>query len=176
LWDALGFRETCERLKSDGHRLPPWVDALYASGATSLYVSSKDGIASPTAIPGALASVPFDPRVVDFTILKKSGAVVRTNPGATLLDLGDGVFGLEFHSKMNALGQDTISMIVTACNEAEASAQALVVANYGENFSAGANLMLLLMEAQEGTGRRSTRSCARSRGRRIGSSSAPFPS
>ena len=87
---------------------------------------------------------------MDFSILKRAGGIVRTNPGATLLDLGDGVFGLEFHSKMNALGQDTISMIMTACNEAEGKADALVVANYGENFSAGANLMLLLMEAQEG--------------------------
>jgi 3-hydroxyacyl-CoA dehydrogenase len=150
LWDALGFRATCERLRSDGHRLPPWVDALYQSGATSLYCAVEGGSASPTAKPGVLAPVPVDARVLDFTILKSAGAVVRTNPGATLLDLGDGVLGLEFHSKMNALGQDTISMIMTACGEAEANAQALIVANYGENFSAGANLMLLLMEAQEG--------------------------
>jgi 3-hydroxyacyl-CoA dehydrogenase len=150
LWDALGFRATCERLKSGGYALPPWVDALYDSGATSLYITGDDGAASPTATPGVLAKVPVDPRILDFTILRKAGRVVRTNPGATLLDLGDGVLGLEFHSKMNSIGQDTISMILTACKEAEATAQALVVANYGENFSAGANLMLLLMEAQEG--------------------------
>jgi len=150
LWDALGFRATCERLRADGYALPPWVDALYDSGATSLYSTGADGATSPTASPGVLARVPVDPRILDFTILEKSGGVVRTNPGATLLDLGDGVLGLEFHSKMNSIGQDTISMILTACKEAEATAQALVVANYGENFSAGANLMLLLMEAQEG--------------------------
>jgi 3-hydroxyacyl-CoA dehydrogenase len=150
LWDALGFRETYERLRADGYRLPPWVDARYTGGAASLYQAGGDGAASPTATPGVLAKIPVDPRTVDFTILQKAGGVVRTNPGATLLDLGDGVLGLEFHTKMNSIGQDTISMILTACNEAEANAQALVVANYGENFSAGANLMLLLMEAQEG--------------------------
>ena len=150
LWDALSFRATYERLKADGYSLPPWVDALYDSGAASLYRVDEDGPASPTAKRGVFAKIPVDSRNIDFTILKKAGGVVRTNPGATLLDLGDGVLGLEFHSKMNAIGQDTISMILTACKDAEANAQALVVANYGENFSAGANLMLLLMEAQEG--------------------------
>ena len=150
LWDALGFRATYERLKADGYRLPPWVEARYDAGAASLYQSGQAGVTSPSAKPGVLVKVPVDPRALDFSILKRAGGIVRTNPGATLLDLGDGVFGLEFHSKMNALGQDTISMIMTACNEAEGKADALVVANYGENFSAGANLMLLLMEAQEG--------------------------
>jgi len=150
LWDALGFRATCERLKADGYALPAWVAALHDSGAASLYRAEEGGVASPTAKPGVHSKVPVDPRILDFTILEKAGGVVRTNPGATLLDLGDGVLGLEFHTKMNSIGQDTISMILTACKEAEANAQALVVANYGENFSAGANLMLLLMEAQEG--------------------------
>lgn len=150
LWDALGFRETVERLKASGHDLPAWVTDLHQSGATSLYSTGAAGTASPTAKAGVLAEVPVDPRILDFTLIKKAGGVVRSNPGATILDLGDGVYGLEFHSKMNALGQDTISMILTACKEAEANARALVVANYGDNFSAGANLMLLLMEAQEG--------------------------
>jgi 3-hydroxyacyl-CoA dehydrogenase len=150
LWDALGFRATYERLKADGYALPAWVAALYDAGAASLYNEGEGGVVSPTATPGVFSNVPVDPRVLDFTILKKAGGVVKTNPGATLLDLGDGVLGLEFHTKMNSIGQDTISMILTACKEAEANAQALVVANYGENFSAGANLMLLLLEAQEG--------------------------
>jgi 3-hydroxyacyl-CoA dehydrogenase len=96
-----------------------------------------------------LAPVRTDPRVHDFAILRRT-RTVRHNAGASLLDLGDGVFCLEFHSKMNVIGQDTISMVMTACREAETQGQALVVANQGENFSAGANLMLLLMEAQEG--------------------------
>jgi 3-hydroxyacyl-CoA dehydrogenase len=150
VWDALGFRTVTERLEAEKYPLPAWVRALYEGGAESIYVSENGTLRAPTAEPGALAPVPVDPRVYEFEILRRAGAEIRRNAGASLLDLGDGVFGLEFHSKMNVIGQDTISMIMTACKEAEAEGQALVVANQGENFSAGANLMLLLMEAQEG--------------------------
>jgi 3-hydroxyacyl-CoA dehydrogenase len=76
--------------------------------------------------------------------------VLRKNPGASLVDLGDGVLCLEFHSKMNAIGGDTIEMVRLAVKEAGASFAALVVGNDALHFSAGANLMLLLLEAQEG--------------------------
>jgi 3-hydroxyacyl-CoA dehydrogenase len=149
LWDALGFRAIAERLQADGYRLGEWVAALHCGGAQSLYGRENGALLAPTATPGVRAPVPVDPRVHDFDILRRTNEI-RRNPGASLLDLGDGVFCLEFHSKMNVIGQDTISMTMTACQEAETRGQALVVANQGENFSAGANLMLLLMEAQEG--------------------------
>jgi len=149
LWDAIGFRAVTERLKADGYQLPTWVMALYDGGAESLYRRIDGALEAPTAKPGILAPVPVDARAYDVEILRR-GHEIRHNAGASLLDLGDGVFCLEFHSKMNVIGQDTISMIMTACKEAETQGQALVVANQGENFSAGANLMLLLMEAQEG--------------------------
>jgi 3-hydroxyacyl-CoA dehydrogenase len=76
--------------------------------------------------------------------------IVRRNPGASLVDLGDGVLGVEFHSKMNAIGGDTIQMLQAAVKEASRSFAAIVVANDAPHFSAGANLMLLLLEAQEG--------------------------
>jgi 3-hydroxyacyl-CoA dehydrogenase len=76
--------------------------------------------------------------------------VVKRNAGASLIDLGDGVLALEFHSKMNAIGGDTIQMIQAGVREAAANFAALVVGNDAPNFSAGANLMLLLTEAQEG--------------------------
>jgi 3-hydroxyacyl-CoA dehydrogenase len=81
---------------------------------------------------------------------KARNAVVRRNPGASLVDLGDGVACVEFHSKMNAIGGDTIQMIQSAVKDAAAGFAALVVGNDAANFSAGANLMLLLLEAQEG--------------------------
>ena len=149
-WDALGFRAVTERLRRDGLPLPAWVDALYDSGADALY-REVDGVRhSPTAEPGVLAPVPSDARIVDFEILRRAGREVRRNPGASLLDLGDGVLGLEFHSKMNAIGQDHLNLVMTACDEAERNWQALVVANPAENFSVGANLMMLMMEAAEG--------------------------
>jgi len=75
---------------------------------------------------------------------------VARNAGASLIDLGDGVLQIEFHSKMNAIGGDTIEMIQTGVREASRNFAALVVGNDAMNFSAGANLMLLLLEAQEG--------------------------
>ena len=149
-WDVLGFRKTTERLREDGLPLPAWVDALYDAGAESIYRRSDGVLEAPTAEPGAYAPVPVNPRAVDFEILRASGGEIRANPGASLLDLGDGVFCIEFHSKMNAMGQDHIQMVMTGCEEAERNGRALVVANQGEHFSVGANLMLLMMEAVEG--------------------------
>jgi 3-hydroxyacyl-CoA dehydrogenase len=80
---------------------------------------------------------------------KASRGVVRRNAGASLVDLGDGVLCVEFHSKMNAIGGDTIQMLHAGVTEAHANFAALVVGNDGLHFSAGANLMLLLLEAQE---------------------------
>jgi 3-hydroxyacyl-CoA dehydrogenase len=76
--------------------------------------------------------------------------VIRANPGASLIDLGDGVLQIEFHSKMNAIGGDTMEIIQAGVGEASKNFVAIVVANGAVNFSAGANLMLLLLEAQEG--------------------------
>jgi 3-hydroxyacyl-CoA dehydrogenase len=80
----------------------------------------------------------------------RASHVVRRNAGASLVDLGDGVLSVEFHSKMNAIGGDTIEMLQAGVKEAAANFSALIVANDAVNFSAGANLMLLLLEAQEG--------------------------
>jgi 3-hydroxyacyl-CoA dehydrogenase len=80
---------------------------------------------------------------------RERSAVVKKNAGASLLDIGDGVLAIEFHSKMNAIGGDTIQMLQAGVKEASANYRALVIGNDAPNFSAGANLMLLLLEAQE---------------------------
>jgi 3-hydroxyacyl-CoA dehydrogenase len=93
------------------------------------------------------------PAAADLQLLRSAKdrqRVVRKNAGASLVDLGDGVLALEFHSKMNAIGGDTIQMMHAGVKEAAANFSALVVGNDAPNFSAGANLMLLLLEAQEG--------------------------
>jgi 3-hydroxyacyl-CoA dehydrogenase len=76
-------------------------------------------------------------------------AIVKSNPGASLIDLGDGVLCVEFHSKMNAIGADTVQMLQAGVREAAKNFAALVVGNDGLHFSAGANLMLVLLEAQD---------------------------
>ncbi|MDX2473596.1 MAG: 3-hydroxyacyl-CoA dehydrogenase/enoyl-CoA hydratase family protein [Candidatus Krumholzibacteria bacterium] len=150
VWDAIGFRKVTERMKAENLALPAWVDALYDSGAENIYRTEGGVVQSPTAEPGVYADLPTDERIFDFDILRANNREVKRNPGASLLDLGDGVLGLEFHSKMNAIGQDTLNMVMTACTEAEKNWQALVVTNLSDNFSVGANLMMLMMEAMEG--------------------------
>jgi 3-hydroxyacyl-CoA dehydrogenase len=93
------------------------------------------------------------PAAPDLQILKSArdrGRVVSRNPGASLVDLGDGVLAVEFHSKLNTIGGDTIQILRAGVKEAAANFAALVVGNDATDFSAGANLMLVLLEAQEG--------------------------
>ncbi len=93
---------------------------------------------------------PAGPDLQILRTAKERERVLKRNAGASLVDLGDGVLAVEFHSKMNAIGGDTIQMINAGVAEAERNFQALVVGNDAPNFSAGANVMLLLLEAQEG--------------------------
>jgi 3-hydroxyacyl-CoA dehydrogenase len=88
--------------------------------------------------------------VVARPVKGREKKIVKRNAGASLVDLGDGVLGVELHSKMNAIGGDTVQMLQAGVKEAAANFAALVVFTEAENFSVGANLMLLLMEAQEG--------------------------
>ena len=102
------------------------------------------------ALGGQAREVP--PAASDLQLLKSArdrSRVVKKNAGASLVDLGEGVLCVEFHSKMNAIGGDTIQMLHAGLKEASANFQALVVGNEGDHFSAGANIMLLLLEAQE---------------------------
>jgi 3-hydroxyacyl-CoA dehydrogenase len=92
------------------------------------------------------------PAAADLQILRTArerSKIVKKNAGASLVDLGDGVLAVEFHSKMNAIGGDTIQMLQAGVREAERNFAALVVGNDALHFSAGANLMLVLLEAQE---------------------------
>jgi 3-hydroxyacyl-CoA dehydrogenase len=93
---------------------------------------------------------PAGPGLQILSAARAAQRVVRTNPGASLVDLGDGVLALELHSKMNAIGGDTLQMIHAGLKEASANYAALVIGTDAVQFSAGANLMLLLLEAQEG--------------------------
>jgi 3-hydroxyacyl-CoA dehydrogenase len=114
-----------------------------------------DAIRGPeTSAPRDVGSAPHTvpPAAPDLQLLKSSrdrSRIIRKNAGASLVDLGDGVLCVEFHSKMNAIGGDTIQMLHAGLKEASANFVALVVGNEGEHFSAGANIMLLLLEAQE---------------------------
>src|SRR5439155_9006744 len=93
---------------------------------------------------------PAGPGLQILKTAKEQDRVVRRNSGASLVDLGDGVLVVEFHSKMNSIGSDTVQMLHSGTTEAATNFAALVIGNDAPNFSAGANLMLVLLEAQEG--------------------------
>ena len=94
-------------------------------------------------------SVPVNEKVIDLKRYKKKHGVIKKNSGASLIDLGDGVALLEFHSQSNAIGLDILQMINFAIDEVEKNYKGLVIGNQGRNFCVGANLGLILMEAQD---------------------------
>ena len=133
-WDAIGVQEVLDAV-GDGGPSPPIVEDARRRGRNRV---RSDGLP------------PAGPDLQILKAAKERQRVVRHNPGASLIDLGDGVLAVEFHSKMNAIGGDTVQMLDAGVKEATANFSALVVGNDAVNFSAGANLMLLLLEAQEG--------------------------
>ncbi len=149
IWDMLGVAKVAERIKADGIQLPEWISPLLERDDPSFYtlVDGVPAIWDPAA--GDYRADPPDPGKTSLALLKKTGGVVQSNPGASLVDLGDGVACLEFHSRMNALGGDIIGMVGKALTIVDEKFDGLVVGNQGSNFSVGANLMMILMAAQE---------------------------
>jgi 3-hydroxyacyl-CoA dehydrogenase len=149
VWDAIGVEKSVARMKEEGMTVPANVEQMLASGAKSFY-KKEDGqqfyfdFAS-----GKYVQLPDPPGVLVLKSIKDRTGVIKKNAGASLLDIGDGVACLEFHSKMNAIGGDTLQMLKYALGEVEKNFVGLVVGNQGVNFCVGANIMLMLMEAQE---------------------------
>ena len=135
LWDTLGFDAVCDRIEKEGRTLPENIAAMRSGGVKSWY-QPDDPV---THLPGCIS----------LASVKHRGGVVKSNAGASLIDLGDGVLCLEFHSKMNSLGADSVQMIHAGIEETQRNFTAMIIANEGDNFSVGANLMLVLMSAIE---------------------------
>ena len=148
-WDAIGVAESVDRMRAEGQPIPANVEKMLASGATSFYKEENGKRSFYDLVRGEYRPVPDRPGVTILKEVKARTGVIKSNPGASLIDLGDGVACLEFHSKMNSIGGDTVQMMNFAIDEVEKNWTGLVVGNQGGNFSAGANIMLLLMAAQE---------------------------
>jgi 3-hydroxyacyl-CoA dehydrogenase len=140
LWDALGFEDVCRRLEAEGRALPENAVKLRRAGAKSWY--GRDTFFD-------VCSSSYQPFQPPGLILERHTRV-KTNSGASLVDIGDGVLCVEFHSKMNTLGEDQIGMLEVGIAETEKNFEAMIIANQGETFSAGANLALVLLTAQNG--------------------------
>ncbi|MGB9774271.1 MAG: 3-hydroxyacyl-CoA dehydrogenase/enoyl-CoA hydratase family protein [Bacteroidota bacterium] len=150
IWDALGVPETVERMERDGLKVPQSVKEMLASGRTSFY-ERRDGVKYFYDFFGKGGYKPIEvPRGIIFLDDAKSQKkIIRENAGASLIDIGDGVACLEFHTKMNAIGEDILTMISWSIEEVAKRYEGLVIANEAPNFSAGANLMLILQLAME---------------------------
>ncbi|MFZ5634255.1 MAG: 3-hydroxyacyl-CoA dehydrogenase/enoyl-CoA hydratase family protein [Bacillota bacterium] len=149
-WDILGVQYVADRLKAEGETIPKVVEDLLAGGRTSFY-ESKDGaryIFDPQT--KSTTREKFGENVIFLEPLKIQNKVIKSNGGASLIDIGDGVACLEFHSKANAIGGDIVEMMNFAVKEVEKNYTGLVIANYGQHFSVGANLMLVMMYAEAG--------------------------
>jgi 3-hydroxyacyl-CoA dehydrogenase len=154
LWDAAGVEATVARMKKEGRPVAANVEKMLASGAKCWYEDdpkTPSGRAYFDLDHGSFKPVESPSGVWSVAVAKKSSYVVKKNSGASLVDLGDGVGCIEFHSKMNALGADIISLILQTLKPGGAgdAFDAFVITNDAQNFSVGANLMLLLMSVQE---------------------------
>jgi 3-hydroxyacyl-CoA dehydrogenase len=144
-WDSLGVADTLIRIREFGYEPAAWVEEMLANGKSSFYQyenGSKIGV--------------YNPEVGDYQFLETSPAIILLgkqklidkNAGASLRDMGDGVACVEFHAKMNILDEDIISMIELGLDKLDQDFDGLVLGTSADNFSAGANLFMLVMLAQ----------------------------
>src|SRR5271169_6872662 len=147
IMDAIGVKEFAAQVEKEKRALPLLIERV-AGGRKGFYESEK-GVTTVFDISGKPRTVSEPSGVIILKTLKDAGREVERNSGASLLDLGDGVLGCEFHAKMNAIGADLISMIHKGLKRLETDFDAMVIANQAVNFSVGANLMLVLVGAQE---------------------------
>lgn len=146
-WDAIGVEKSIDRMEKEGLAVPGWVKEMVGTGFTSFYKEEEGTVYYYDH--GEYKRVPQNEKEINLRLLKKQNRVIQKNSGASLIDIGDGVALLEFHSPNNAIGLDIIQMINRAIDEVEKNYKGLVLANQGKNFCVGANIALMLMEAQD---------------------------
>ncbi|MCD7036295.1 3-hydroxyacyl-CoA dehydrogenase NAD-binding domain-containing protein [Metabacillus sp. GX 13764] len=147
IWDAIGVEKSVQKAESEGYDIPAWVKEMLAKGHSTFYLHEngvrffyKDGEYRREA---------SNPKNIHLKTLKETNGVIKKNTGASLIDIGDDVALLEFHSPNNSIGLDIIQMINYAIEETERNYRGLVIGNQGKNFCVGANLAMILMEAQD---------------------------
>jgi len=157
-WDVLGVADTTQRMAGEGLAGAPWVQEMLDKGHDSFYRSEESSGPGVSAASmqvynpqtGQYESADDGDQVVSIPALKRGRGVLAGNSAASLLDMGDGVLLLEFHTKMNALDLEISPIADAAIERLHGSATGLVIGNQGGNFSAGANLLLIGALAQSG--------------------------
>ncbi|QNR83637.1 enoyl-CoA hydratase/isomerase family protein [Pedobacter riviphilus] len=148
LWDAVGVKEAIEGMEQYGNKAAAWVHEMLNAGNTSFY-KVENGVKKYYDIPSK--SYKALPGTNEFIILDnlRENKTLWKNSGVSIIDLGDGILNVEFHTKMNTIGGDVISGINKAIDMAEKDYRGLVIGNDGANFSAGANVGMIFMMAVE---------------------------
>lgn len=147
VWDAIGVSQSVERMKKQGETIPEFAQKLLDKGFETFYKEEDNELFY---FDGeGYSPVPVNEKVIDLKRYKKKHGVIKKNSGASLIDMGDGIALLEFHSQSNAIGLDIMQMINFAVDEVEKNYKGLVIGNQGKNFCVGANLGMILMEAQD---------------------------
>jgi 3-hydroxyacyl-CoA dehydrogenase len=147
-WDAIGVKESVAAMENAGMKPAAWVYDMMAKGINSFY-SIENGQKKYYDIKsGAYQTIPGTEEFIMLDTLRATNTIWK-NSGGTIVDLGDGIINLEFHTKMNTIGGEVLEAINKAIDIAEKDYKALVIYNDGQNFSAGANLGLVFMMAAE---------------------------
>jgi len=149
VWDAIGLNKSTAKMKEAGYEIPEWVDEMLSDGKESFYKKEAGALYFYDIPSKDYKEIPTRPGIILLPSLKEQEKEVAANTGASLIDIGDGVACLEFHAKMNAIGEDIIAMIQKSADIVNKDFEGLVIANHGTNFSVGANLPMVLFAAQE---------------------------
>jgi 3-hydroxyacyl-CoA dehydrogenase len=151
IWDMLGVKETVKRMKAEGYPAAKWVDEMLKAGIETFYQYrgvNKAGVYD--VIKKKYVKLKQSDGFVLLKDLRGTKKEINKNAGATLFDIGDGIGLVEFHTKMNALDDDISAIVTEAMDRLETDFDGLVVGNEGEHFSAGANLFMVVVAAQQG--------------------------
>jgi len=149
IMDAIGVKAFAAQVQKEGRAIPPAIEKVFASGRKGFYESEKGATTVFDLCSGGAKKVEEPKGVIVLKSMKEAGREIERNSGASLIDLCDGVVCCEFHAKMNAIGADLIAMMNKGLKRLETDFDAMVIANQAVNFSVGANLMLVLVAAQE---------------------------
>ncbi|MEX2484417.1 MAG: 3-hydroxyacyl-CoA dehydrogenase/enoyl-CoA hydratase family protein [Brumimicrobium sp.] len=147
-WDILGFDKGLELIEGQGKKAADWVKTMKDAGATSFYKTEKGNKQYFDIDSKSYKTIPGTEHLVMLDTLRDDNTV-WSNSDTTVVDLGDGILNLEFHTKMNTIGSGVIEGINKAIDLAEKEHKGLVISNGGQNFSAGANVGMIFMLAVE---------------------------
>lgn len=148
-WDAIGVAESVKRMEEEGVAVPEWVKKFVEAGNDTFYKEENNNVYFYNPEKEDYEQINFNKKEFNIKRVKKERDVIMKNSGASLIDMGDGVALLEFTSPNNSIGLDVIQMINKSIEEVGKNYVGMVIGNQGKNFCVGANLALMLMEAQD---------------------------